>query len=121
MNRTSIPEKYKYWKVFEYDLHINIFLELLDEFVNKNIDIENKNSENFQDEEEIADENVEQKDLKNMIGGKEIIQLKGNYIPKGIIPLENCLNQDDVAKYPKLQHNEMIFMIKILELKILLK
>ena len=59
MNRTSIPGKYKYWKVFEYELHINIFLELLDEFVNIDIDIENKNSENFQDEEEIADENVE--------------------------------------------------------------
>ena len=63
-------------------------MELLDELVNTNIDIENHNSENFQDEEEVAYYNVEQKDLKNMIEGKEIIQLKGNCIPKGLIPLE---------------------------------
>ena len=30
-----------------------------DEFVNTNIDVENQNSENIQDDEEFADENVE--------------------------------------------------------------
>ena len=38
-----------------------------------------------------------------MIGGKDIIQLKNNYIPKGIIPLEKLFNQNDVDKYPKVQ------------------
>ena len=77
-----------------------------DEFVNTNIDIENQISENFQDEEEIANENVEQKDLKNMIGGKDIIELKSNYIPKGLIATEKLFDQNDLPKDPKVHPNE---------------
>ena len=38
-----------------------------------------------------------------MIGEKDIIQPKGNYIPKGLIPLEKLLDQNDVSKDPKIQ------------------
>ena len=41
--------------------------------------------------------------MKNVIGGKDIIQLKSNYIPKGLIPLEKLFEQNDVSKYPKAQ------------------
>ena len=41
-----------------------------------------------------------------MIGGKDIIQLKSNHIPKGLITLEKIFDQNDVAKYPKVQPNE---------------
>ena len=41
-----------------------------------------------------------------MIGGKDIIQLKGNYIPKGLIPLVKLFDQNYVAKDPKVQPNE---------------
>ena len=41
-----------------------------------------------------------------MIGGKDIIQLKGNYIPKGLIPLEKMFDQNDVPKDPKFHPNE---------------
>ena len=41
-----------------------------------------------------------------MIGEKYIIQLKINYIPKGIIPLENLFDQNDVSKDPKFQPTE---------------
>ena len=41
-----------------------------------------------------------------MIGGKDIIQLKGNYIPKGLILLEKLFDQNDVSKDPKVQPNE---------------
>ena len=41
-----------------------------------------------------------------MIGGKDIIQLKSKYIPRGIIPLEKLFNQNDVANDPKVQSNE---------------
>ena len=41
-----------------------------------------------------------------MIGSKDIIQLKGNYIPKGLIPLEKLFDQNDVSKYPKFHPNE---------------
>ena len=46
------------------------------------------------------------KKLKNMIGGKDIIQLKSNHIPKGLIPLEKLFDKNDVAKYPKVYPNE---------------
>ena len=69
----SIPNKHKYWKVFEDDIQIKIFLVLSYEFVNTQIHIENRNSENFQENVQFAEENVEHKRLKNMIGGKEII------------------------------------------------
>ena len=79
---------------------------MLDEFVNTHVDTENQNSENFQDNVQFADEEVEQKNLNNMIGGKDIIQLKRSYIPKGLIPLEKLFDQNDVAKYPKVHPNE---------------
>ena len=81
-------------------------MELSDEFVNTHIDTENQNSENFQNDEKFSKEGVKQKKLKNMIGGKDIIQLKSNYIPKGFIPLEKLFDQNYVAKYPKVQPNE---------------
>ena len=61
---------------FEDDIEINNFLELTSEFSNLLID---------QDE----DEEVEQVDeySKNDIAGQKIIELKGNFIPKGLITL----------------------------------
>ena len=70
VNRPSILDKSKFWQVFENDLQIKIFLQLLDEFVNTHVDTKNQNSENFQDNVQFADDEVEQKKLKNMIGGK---------------------------------------------------
>ena len=41
-----------------------------------------------------------------MIGGKDIIQLKSKFIPKGLIPLDNLFDRNDVSKKPKVQPNE---------------
>ena len=41
-----------------------------------------------------------------MIGGKDIIQLNSNFIPKGLIPLEKLFDRNDVAKNPKVQPQE---------------
>ena len=41
-----------------------------------------------------------------MIGGKDIIQLKSNYIPKVLIHLNKLFDQNDVAKYPDVQPNK---------------
>ena len=41
-----------------------------------------------------------------MIGGKHIIQMKSNYITKGIIPLKNLFDQNNVAKDPKVHPTE---------------
>ena len=41
--------------------------------------------------------------MKNVIGGKDIIQLKSNYIPKALIPLEKLFDGNYVSKDPKVQ------------------
>ena len=68
-------------------MQINRFLELSGQFVNTHIDSENYNFENFQDHEESDEEIAENGKVKNSLGGKDIVQLKSNHIPKGLIPI----------------------------------
>ena len=42
----------------------------------------------------------------NILGGKEIIHLKNNFIPKGLVPLEELFDINDVAKNPKVSPND---------------
>ena len=46
---------------------------------------------------------ISTKKLKGTLGGKDIIQLKSNFIPRGLIPLEKIFYQNDVAKDPKVK------------------
>ena len=41
----------------------------------------------------------------NVFAGKDIIQLKNNSIPKGLVPLEDLFDKNDVAKNPKVTLN----------------
>ena len=41
--------------------------------------------------------------FKNSLGGKHIVQLKSNHIPRGLIPIENIFYQNDVARDPKMK------------------
>ena len=84
-------------------MQIKIFLELSGEFVNTHIDGENDNCENFQDAEESEEEMINTEKLKGTLGGKDIIQLKSNFKPRGLIPLEKIFDQNDVAKDPKVK------------------
>ena len=43
-----------------------------------------------------------------MLGGKDIIQLKRNFIPRSLIPLEKLFDQNDVANDPKVQPAENV-------------
>ena len=79
---------------------------MFDEFSNTVEDKENQNLENVSDDENFAEADEGQKNLKFRIGGKDIIQLKSNFIPKGLIPLEKLLDQNDVDKNPAVQPNE---------------
>ena len=102
MNRPSIPDNSKYWQVFEDDMQIRIFLELSGEFVNTHFDNENDSDRTPEDDEEIESEEDTER-LKKTLGGKDIIQLKNNFIPRGLIPLERLFDQNDVAKNPKVK------------------
>ena len=89
-------------------MQIRRFLELLGEFVNTHIDTENDNGENFQDDEELEKEKDGAEKLKGTLGGKDIIQLKNNFIPGDLIPLEFFFYQNDVAKNPKVKPDENV-------------
>jgi hypothetical protein len=95
------PDNIKYWQVFEDDQQFIRFLQMLDEFANTHIDEENL----FVDEEN-ASLTPNSQDYQNVIDGNEIIQLKNNCIPKGLVPLENLFDNNDVAKNPKVTPNE---------------
>jgi hypothetical protein len=44
--------------------------------------------------------------FKNKIVGKDIMQLKNNTIPKGLVPLEQLFDNNDVARSPKITAND---------------
>ena len=44
--------------------------------------------------------NLSNKKMKNSLGGEDIVQLKSNHIPRGLIPLENIFYQNDVVRDP---------------------
>lgn len=67
---------------------MNIFLTLSQEFENCTID-----------EEEVVDPNKEDPLINNIVD-HEIIQLKNNCIPKGLVPLEKLFENNNVAKNP---------------------
>lgn len=131
--RPSIPNNVREWQVFEDDMQINNFLTLQQEFTGLNIDLEtasqsqifNKacpsqiqfqqsahpmsprtakqllsptifNSENIQQ--------IKQIDCEEMSNIEtEIIQLKDNFLPVGLTPLEDIFDSNDIPRKPKMQ------------------
>ena len=73
------------------------------EFVNTHIDEGGTDLENFLGIEEEGEEAIGMGKLKDSLGGKDIVQLKSNHIPKGLIPLESLFDQNDVARDLKVE------------------
>ena len=73
------------------------------EFVNTHIYGDSADSENFLDIEEEGEEAFEMGTLKDSLGGNNILQLKSNHIPRGLIPFEYLFDKNDVAKDPKVE------------------
>ena len=94
-NRTSIPDNIKHWRVFQDDLEINKFLELIGEFSNSRTDEE-------------QDDDVDEFPYfpKQSIADHKIIELKGNFIPKGLVPLERLFLKDNTLAKPTVQSSE---------------
>lgn len=80
-----MPNIVKYWKVFEDDDEIQIFLETVDEFSALQIN-----------EDEDLGEKQDIKYLINSIANYDIIELKGNHLPKGLLPLERLFDKNYV-------------------------
>ena len=118
-NRLTIPDNEDYWKLFEGDKHIDDFLQSKNDFAMPTLVLSHK--EDFFNEEqnpettlsfstdvnhsehpfgaEIVD-NTDQKDL-------EILHCKNDTIPRGLIPLEQLFDFNDVAKEPRMEPIEV--------------
>ena len=65
-------------------------METVGEFTNIEID----------DEREEEAENITEDKWEERIAGNKVLQLKGNVIPRGLVPLERLFNKDDVPLQP---------------------
>lgn len=84
-HRPVVPDNLRYWQVFWDDKEINNLLQNEGNYKDASIDYDHDD-----DEPEIE------------VNQMEILQLKENVIPKGLIPLEELFNQDDIARNPSL-------------------
>jgi adenylate cyclase class IV len=102
--RPTVPNNIRYWQVFGNDDQIEDFLQCKNEFECTNIDLENgdeivnksafeNNSVNTIDSEEFNENDVD----------SDILQLKNNVLPRGLVPLEDLFDFNDVAKKPKIE------------------
>lgn len=92
-HRPAILDNHRHWKVFQDDEEIKDFLLNQGKFKETLIDVEN---------DEIKGNGTEEVQSNQM----DVLQLKNNIIPKGLIPLEERFDQDDVARKPTLQLTE---------------
>ena len=82
--RSSIPNNVDHQKVLEDDEKINRLLQMSGEFENIKIDQENM----YEEEESVEIEPT----YLTQLAGKDIIQLKSNSFPRGLVPLEDIFD-----------------------------
>ena len=66
------------------------FLEIVGEFSNMEIDAE----------EEGESEDTSERNWEEKMAGNKVLQLKGNVIPRGMVPLERLFDKNDVPLQP---------------------
>ena len=118
-----VLDNVKNWKVFDNDTQINNCLTLKEEFSNTNIDTRTIGEEKQIDKTEtnISAETTNQilhptiftskslQELKQMDldeiaeGEAEVIELKDNFLPAGLTPLEDIFDSNDILRKPKMQ------------------
>ena len=74
--------------------------------MNTQIDDDNLFDKEERNLEEIVVSDLETQEYLNAMEAKEIIELKNNCIPKGLVPLEKLFDNNDVAKNPKVSPND---------------
>ena len=132
-HRPSIPNNVKDWQVFEDDMKINNFLTLQQEFAVLNIDTERASQSQILDRASQSQIQFEQtnypispRTTKQMLNPTifnkeniqqiqpisceevanaetEIIELKDNFLPTGLTPLEDIFDSNDIPRKPKMQ------------------
>ena len=89
--RPSIPDNIKHWQVFEDEEKMKRFLEIVGEFSNMEIDV---------DQEEVDSEDTSERNWEEKVAGNKVLQLKGNIIPRGLVPLDRLFDKNDVPLQP---------------------
>jgi len=122
-HRPTVPDNVKNWQVFDNDTQINNFLNLKEEFSSTNIDTCTVGETNQIDkiEKHISTETTNQilhptnfisKELQELKeinfdeiteGESEVIDLKDNFLPTGLTPLEDIFDSNDIPRKPKMQ------------------
>ena len=82
-NRHSIPGNIEHWQVFEDDKDILNFMLSEDKYHGQELD---------------CSDLIETTNAKEIIFGQEIIQLKTNKVPKGLVVLENMFDNKEKLK-----------------------
>ena len=101
--RPLVPENVKYWRVFHDYEEINKFMELTGEFSTSLIN---------RDEDTKVSDNASC--LNNSIGNHDIIELKSNFIPKGLMAFERLFsNNDTLLKPTRLSFEENVISCNI--------
>eukprot|EP00253_Pinus_taeda_P026870 PITA_26870 len=85
-HRPTVLDNQRCWQVFQDDVDINQFLQNKGKFKDTSIDTEHVDGSD---------------DIQ--VSQMEVLQLKDNVIPKGLIPFEELFDQDDVARKPTLR------------------
>ena len=123
-HRPAVPDNVKNWQVFENYTQINNFLTLQEEFSSINIDtntmdhpeqVINKSEQTISAETAnlilhpttFDDKNVQELNQthSNEIteAEDEVIELKDNFLPTGLTPLEDIVDSNDIPRKPKMQ------------------
>ena len=132
-HRPSIPNNINDWQVFEDDKQINHFLTLQQEFAGLNIDVDTASQSQILDwasqsqiqfqeithpmsprtAKQMLNPTIFNKDNIQQIQSinceevanaeTEIIELKDNFLPTGLTPLEDIFDSNDVPRKPKMQ------------------
>lgn len=91
-HKPSILDNVKHWQVFEDDEQVKRFIKVVGDFAHSTIE---------EEEEEEAEQ--EATPWKDTVAGQKNLQLKGNTIPRGLVPLERIFNKDNIAsnKWPQ--------------------
>jgi hypothetical protein len=81
--------------VFEDDIEIKRFLEIVEEFLEMHID-----------QDFVSEEKLDGGNFLSKIAERDIMQLPNNHIPRELVPLERIFDRNDVALKGKISKDD---------------
>jgi hypothetical protein len=102
--KPTIADNIRYWQVFGNDDQIKDFLQCKNNFECTNIYLENEDENVNRSDFEIDSVNsIDSGELGDDEMEADIFHLKSNVLPRGLVPLEDLFDFNDVAKNTKIE------------------